>query len=253
MPRFFVSDEQISADGKTLSIVGDDAYHIARALRAAVGDSLTVCDTKGTVYRCRLTRIRDERADAEILSTEESAAEPATEIRLFMAYPKGDKLETVIQKAVELGAARITPFLSEYCVKRPPEEKQARLLERQRKIASEAAKQCGRAKIPTVDAPLSFEDAVSQGAGTELPLFCYEGAGTKSLRAVLSSHVLPATCAVMVGAEGGFSEKEAKMLADAGWIPVNLGPRILRCETAPAYALSALSYAYELSDTAPLC
>ena len=100
MPRFFVSDEQISADGKTLSIVGDDAYHIARALRAAVGDPLTVCDTKGTVYRCRLTRIRDERADAEILSTELSAAEPATEIRLFMAYPKGDKLETVIQKAV---------------------------------------------------------------------------------------------------------------------------------------------------------
>ena len=143
--------------------------------------------------------------------------------------------------------------MSEYCVKRPPEEKQARLLERQRKIAAEAAKQCGRARIPAVDAPLPFEDAVSQGVGTELPLFCYEGAGTKSLRAVLSSRALPATCAVMVGAEGGFSEKEAKMLADAGWIPVNLGPRILRCETAPAYALSALSYAYELPETAPFC
>lgn len=248
MPRFFINRDALDPAADTLVIRGADAHHIARALRLAVGDPVTVCDDAGTVYDCRLTRIRDEEATCEILSRRAGTGESPVRIRLFMAYPKGDKLETVLQKAVELGAARITPFESERCIKRPPAEKLARIAERHAKIAEAAAKQCGRSVIPTVDAPLSFADALRAAADAELPLFCYEGQGTQSLRAVLEAHPAPRTASVIIGAEGGFSPAEAKAATDAGCIAVGLGERILRCETAPAYVLSALSYAYELPE-----
>lgn len=253
MPRFFVSPTAFSEDGTAVAVTGEDAHHIARSLRLAVGDILTVCDGAGTVYTCRLTLIRDDRAEAEILGSAPTKTEPPFSLRLFMAYPKGDKFETVLQKAVELGATRVTPFESARCVKRPPKEKQARLTERHARIAEEAAKQCGRGRVPAVDPPLSFEEMVCEATRAELPLFCYEGGGTLSLRAVLTSREMPASVAVIVGAEGGFSEHEAKTLCEAGAIPVNLGPRILRCETAPAYVLSALSYAFELPDSDSFC
>lgn len=246
MPRFFIHSDPQDLAANTVVIRGADAHHIARALRLAVGDPITVCDDGGTVYDCRLTRIRDEEAVCEILARRAGTGESPLAIRLFMAYPKGDKFETVLQKAVELGAARITPFESERCIKRPPAEKQARIAERHAKIAEAAAKQCGRSVIPTVDTPLSFADALRAATGADLPLFCYEGKGTQSLRAVLEAHPAPRTVSVLIGAEGGFSEAEAKAATDAGCIAVGLGERILRCETAPAYVLSALSYAYEL-------
>lgn len=246
MPRFFITRDAVDPAAGTLTLCGADAHHIARALRLAVGDTVTVCDDGGTVYDCRLTRIRDDEVTAEILAESEESAESPLSIRLFMAYPKGDKFETVLQKAVELGAARITPFESERCVKRPPLEKQARLAERHAKIAEAAAKQCGRSVIPTVDTPLTFADALRAAASTDLPLFCYEGAGTQSLRAVLERRPDARTVSVIIGAEGGFSPEEAQAATDAGCIAVGLGKRILRCETAPAYVLSALSYAYEL-------
>lgn len=246
MPRFFITRDAVDPAAGTLTLRGADAHHIARALRLAVGDTVTVCDDGGTVYDCRLTRIRDDEVTAEILAESEESAESPLLIRLFMAYPKGDKFETVLQKAVELGAARITPFESERCVKRPPLEKQARLAERHAKIAEAAAKQCGRSVIPTVDTPLPFVDALRAAASTDLPLFCYEGAGTQSLRAVLERRPEARTVSVIIGAEGGFSREEAQAATDAGCIAVGLGKRILRCETAPAYVLSALSYAYEL-------
>lgn len=246
MPRFFIHRDAVDNAAGTLTIRDADARHIARALRLAVGDTVTVCDDEGTVYDCRLTRIRDEEVEGEILSRRAGTSESPLFIRLFMAYPKGDKFETVLQKAVELGASRITPFESERCVKRPPREKQERLAERHARIAEAAAKQCGRSVIPTVDTPLSFADAVREAAEADLPLFCYEGAGTVSLRAALETHPTVREVSVMIGAEGGFSPEEARAAVDAGCIAVGLGERILRCETAPAYVLSALSYAYEL-------
>ena len=253
MPRFFVSRAAFSEDGASVTVTGEDAHHIARSLRLSVGDGLTVCDGTGTVYTCRLTLIRDDRAEAEILGNAPANTEPPFPLRLFMAYPKGDKFETVLQKAVELGATRITPFESERCIKRPPKEKQARLTERHAKIAEEAAKQCGRGCVPAVDPPLSFSEMTAEAARAALPLFCYEGGGTRSLRAVLSSCGVPASVSVIVGAEGGFSPAEAQTLISVGAIPVNLGPRILRCETAPAYVLSAISYALELPGNDSFC
>ena len=244
MPRFFVKKEQIDSD--VIRIFEGDAHHIARSLRMAVGDEVTVSDGEGKEYLCRLTRIRDEECECEIISEGIGATESPVEITLCMAYPKGDKLETVIQKAVELGASSIVPFESSRCIKRPKAEKVDRQLARLSKIAEEAAKQCGRARIPTVMAPLSFKEMLKTAAECELTLFCYEAAEEFSIKNVLRSHTRPSSCAVIVGSEGGFSEEEARLAAESGAVTVSLGRRILRCETAPDFALTAISYEYEM-------
>ena len=244
MPRFFVPTENF--DGQSVKITGDDAYHIARALRMAVGDEVTVADMQGRQHICRLTKIRDEACECEILATEEGNTESPAEITLYMGYPKGDKLEVVIQKSVELGASRIVPFESSRCVKKPKSEKIEKQNARLSRIAEEAAKQCGRSILPKVMPPVSFAEAISEAREADIPLFCYEGDGTVSLKSALADAVEKRTVSVIVGCEGGFSEKEAEEARAAGLIPVNLGPRILRCETAPAYVLSAISYVLEL-------
>lgn len=248
MARFFISHDDIDREQNTAAVRGEDAYHIARSLRMAEGDAVTLCDGRGTDYSCRLTRIRDDECTAEILSARPSESEPPTEITLFMAYPKGDKLETVIQKAVELGAAKIVPFESSRCIKRPPAERDERRLTRLSRIAKEAAKQCGRGRLPEVLSTLRFRDVLAQKCDFDAALFAYEGSGTLSLRSVLEGMRgdVPARLAVVVGSEGGFSPEEAEAAKSAGFIPVNLGPRILRCETAPDYILSAISYTFEL-------
>ena len=244
MPRFFVKREMI--DNGKIYIKDADAHHIARSLRMAEGDFVTVSDGEGTDYNCRLTRIRDEECECEILSEEVGKTESPVEITLCMAYPKGDKLETVIQKAVELGASRILPFESSRCIKRPKAEKIDKQLSRLSRIAEEAAKQCGRARIPEVLSPVSFVEMLKLSSECELTLFCYEAEDEFSVKNVLKSHTRPKSCAVIVGSEGGFSKEEAELAAKSGAVTVSLGRRILRCETAPDYVLSAISYEYEL-------
>ena len=211
----------------------------------AVGDELTVCDGSSSELLCRLERIRDEECELSIISEALSASEPRSSITLCMAYPKGDKLEMVIQKAVELGACRIVPFESSRCIKRPKAEKIEKLTARHARIAQEAAKQCGRAVIPAVSEPLSFKEMLKVAGEAELALLCYEGEMDSSLKAALPENA-PASIAIIVGAEGGFSADEAEAAIGAGAVSVSLGKRILRCETAPSYVLSAISYKYEL-------
>lgn len=244
MPRFFVPSVNFSDDG--VKICGDDARHIARSLRMAEGDTVTVCDMHGTEHECRLARIRDEECLCEIISSKKGENEPPVKISLFMAYPKADKLEYIVQKAVELGAAEIIPFESERCIKRPAPEKAEKNTARLQRIASEAAKQCGRSVLPTVAAPISYGEALKRGAVADLSIFCYEGDGTNSLKKILEAKPDAKTVSVVVGCEGGFSSKEAKMAEDAGFAMANLGARILRCETAPSFALSSIVYFFEL-------
>ena len=244
MPRFFVEPDAICNGSAT--VAGGDAYHIARSLRMAVGDDITLADGSGREYICRLVKIRDEECTAEVLSARASTSESPAEITLYMAYPKSDKLELIIQKAVELGAARIVPFESSRCIKRPNAEKIEKQTARLARIAEEAAKQCGRARLPAVAEPVSFKKMLEEASAAQLSLFCYEGDGTKSLKAILSAGCVPATISIIVGSEGGFSPEEAEAAKEAGLTPVNLGPRILRCETAPMYALAAISYQLEL-------
>ena len=244
MPRFFV-DKSFVGD-REITITGSDAFHIARSLRMAVGDGITVSDGEGGEYDCRLNRIRDDECTAEIISVGRSSGESPVRISLYMAYPKSDKLELVIQKAVELGCCEIIPFESSRCIKRPKVEKIEKQTARLARIAEEAAKQCGRGVIPTVSEPLSFSEMLRAAGNAECALFCYEGEGAVSLKALRSENADKKSFSVIVGSEGGFSPEEAKSAIAAGLHSVNLGPRILRCETAPMYALSALSYFFEL-------
>lgn len=244
MPRFFVTEEDIS-DG-VAAIRGEDAYHIARSLRMAVGESVTVCDGTGREYPAVLTDIHDALCHAACAEGRLGEGEPPMPITLYMGMPKGDKFELVIQKAVELGACRIVPFISERCIMRPKEDKSKERNARYCRIAMEAAKQCGRARVPTVGLPLTFAQMLAEAAGAALPLFCYEAEGTEPLTALAKGRPVPGSVAVVVGSEGGFSPAEAEAARAAGLCLTGLGKRILRCETAPLYALAALSVLYEL-------
>ena len=242
MPRFFVAKEMIQ-DG-VATIEGNNAFHIARSLRMAVGDEIYISDGEGKEYLARLTKIRDEECTADIIE-ERASSEPDMSITLYMAYPKGDKLETVIQKAVELGATRIVPFESSRCIKRPKADKVAKQGERLSKIAEEAAKQCGRAIVPEVALPLSYSAMLNDAKSSELKLICYEKESDLSIKALLSDKK-PASIAIIVGCEGGFSPEEVEEAISAGCHSVTLGKRILRCETAPSAVLSMILYQYEM-------
>lgn len=249
MPRFFV--RQGAIQGKSIILSGEDAHHIARSLRMAVGESLTVCDMQGNEYDCRILSFLDDReVTVEIERTRAPQNEPPCRIRLFQALPKGDKLETVIQKAVECGASEIIPFESERCVVRVKPEAEARKTERRQRIAEEAAKQCGRSALPTVRETVSFSEMLRLSKESELCLFCYEGEGTEPLGQVLrrEKDLLEKGCgiSVIIGSEGGFSIPEAEAIRTAGMTAVGLGRRILRTETAPIFILSCLCYATEL-------
>ncbi len=245
MPRFFVPSDNFSES--EVKITGDDAFHIARALRMAVGDLITVCDMHGAEYSCAITRIRDSECVCAVLSVSEGKTESPLYVSLYMAYPKGDKLEVVTQKAVELGVCEIAPFESSRCVKKPKPEKAERENARLTRIAEEAAKQCGRSRLVKILPSLSYSEMLREAKKADAVLFCYEGDGARSLKEVLSSFDSNVkTLAVIVGSEGGFSLAEAAAAKDMGAHIVNLGPRILRCETAPSYVLSAISYQFEL-------
>ncbi len=247
MPRFFVRADRIREN--QISIIGEDAHHIARSLRMAVGDSITVCDMQGNEYECKISSFCDDKEVlAEVISKKHSENEPLTYIRLFQALPKGDKLDTIIQKAVECGASEIIPFCSERCVVKIKEDAEDRKTERRQRIAAEAAKQCGRSVIPEVRRSIDFREALKEASGSELCLFCYEGDGTLPLGSVISSFKagFPKSISIFVGSEGGFSVEEAETAKNAGMTMAGLGKRILRTETASGFVLACLVCATEL-------
>ena len=248
MPRFFVRREQI--DGDTVTILGDDAHHISRSLRMAVGETVTVCDMQKYEYTCELTAFLPDHVEARILSSRQSDTEPPYEVTVFQALPKGDKLDSIIQKAVECGASRIVPFESERCVARMKADSEARKTERRQRIATEAAKQCGRGCLPEVLPTISFEEMLQKAAAADTVLFCYEGDGTVPIGSLLQNADLPqgGELALVIGSEGGFSQREAANAAERGFLMTGLGPRILRTETAPTFALACISYHLELSS-----
>lgn len=244
MPRFFVRQNRIS-DGN-ISIIGEDAHHIARSLRMAIGEQLTVCDMQGNEYQCEISCFNeDKEVIAKVLSQKHSENEPKVFITLFQALPKGDKLDTVIQKAVECGVSRIVPFQSERCVVKIKSEAEQKKSERRRRISEEAAKQCGRSVIPEIADSVSFKEAVHQAVSNDLILFCYEGDGTMPLGQILKKYYgsedqKPQSIAVVIGSEGGFSLNEAEYAKENGAVLTGLGKRILRTETASGFVLACL-------------
>ena len=244
MPNFFVNKANIS-DGKVF-IVGDDSRHISRSLRMAEGDMITVSDNEGRQFTARLTKIRDEGCEGELESERFGYGESAVSVTLFMGYPKGDKLELIVQKATELGADAIIPFEQKRCIKRPQSDKAEKISARLSRIAEEAAKQCSRSKIPKVSSAIKFSELKEQVKDFDLALFCYERAPLESsFKKVLEGvNDSVKSIAVIVGCEGGFDTDEAEILTSCGAIPISLGERILRCETAPDFILSAIAYRF---------
>ncbi len=249
MPRFFVDVNQIVNGEVTLT--GDDAHHVSRSLRMAAGEQITVCDGNGMEYRCELTAFLPDHVRGRILEQRAAETEPPYQATVWQALPKGEKLDTIIQKSVECGAVEISLFESERCIVRAKDGD--RKGDRRNRIALEAAKQCGRGIIPKVTASVTFREAVREASKADLALFCYEGEGTrplpevvKSFRECFQSETVP-KITVMVGSEGGFSKLEAEYAQECGMKPVGLGKRILRTETAAAFVLGCLSYEMELS------
>lgn len=237
MPRFFVNG---TPENGVLTLRGEDAHHAARVLRMRVGEALTLCDGAGADYSCTVETLADGAVACRVLAQMPNAAEPQHRVTLFMALPKGDKMELIVQKAVELGVYEIVPYLSKNCVSRP--DKTDKKVARWQKIADEAAKQCGRGVLPRVAPVASAAQAIASAAQAQTALFFYENEKDTGLRDALA-HGVGQTVSMLVGPEGGFAPAEAEAAVQAGLASVSLGPRILRCETTPIAALAAVLYA----------
>ena len=235
MTRFFVTPEELGADH--IQLVGENASH-AKVLRLKAGEQVLVCDGEGAECLCAVV---DSDWNLEVLERRMSDTEPAVKVSIYMAFPKADKLEHVIQKATELGAYEIVAFPSARCVSKPDEKSLKKKLERWQKIAASAAEQSGRGRIPEVVVLGSFAEALNRGVQTDLPMLFYENERATTLHMALSAGKYK-SAALLTGPEGGLEEKEVQKAMDAGWKVCTLGKRILRCETAPLCALSAVMY-----------
>ncbi len=237
MPRFFVE----SVESDFVEMTGEDARHIALSLRMKNGEKLVLCDGKGREADAVIREAYPESVVLDIEERRDSAAEPETEVILYQALPKFDKLEYIVQKSVELGVSKIVPVLTSRCISRPDEKTMKKKLERLRKISDEAAKQSGRGKLPEIGELLTFKNAVLEITKAETPILFFEHA-QYPLHEIMEKRT-GGTIAMMVGSEGGFSDEEAEYAKEKGALIASLGPRILRCETAPVAALAAIMYA----------
>lgn len=252
MPRFFIDKSQIGQrenGEKTVLIMGDDATHITKSLRMKEGQQLTVCDAQGKDYLCRVERT-GETVTLAVVEETECLSEPPYRATVYQALIKGDKFDTVVQKAVECGAYRLVPFISERCIVRLDKKDAAKKVIRWQRIAEEAAKQCGRGIIPAVSGLLTFKEAVAEAALADIPLFCYEeerGFSLKTAVETAKEKKNVKNVSLIIGSEGGFAPSEAQLAKSAGMTSVGLGRRILRTETASSFVLSCLSYGLEMN------
>jgi len=242
MPRFFIAGTNIL--GGMAVMKGRDAEHI-HVLRLRPGDDVVLCDTQGSDYRCHIVKSTKEEVEAEIVEITPCISEPTVKVSVLCGLPKGsDKTDYIIQKSVEAGASEICFFRSDFCVARLDEGGREKKLDRWNRISEEAAKQSGRGIIPPVRWIGNFTDCLNEAVKKDLSLFMYETGERESLNTVLSSAPKElATVAVITGAEGGFAPFEADLARITGCHIVSMGERILRCETAPVVALSAVMYA----------
>ncbi|MBE6943254.1 MAG: 16S rRNA (uracil(1498)-N(3))-methyltransferase [Ruminococcaceae bacterium] len=235
MTRFFVEPEMLNT--QTITLSGENANH-ARVLRLKAGEEVLLCDGQGREALCRVT---DSEMTLEVLCCRESQAEPDVQVSIYMAFPKADKLEHVIQKATELGAAEIVAFPTVRCVSRPDDKSLKKKLERWQKIAASASEQSGRGKIPQVVVLGSYKEALQRAAMANRAILLYENERATTLKMALEAAPLT-TVSILSGPEGGLEEKEVEQAKEAGLHICTLGSRILRCETAPLCALSAVMY-----------
>ena len=239
MARFFVTPEELKDE--RIVLTGENAQH-AKVLRLKAGEDVLVCDGKGMECLCTVVSAAPSEVELEVTERRSSQTEAAVKVSIYMAFPKADKLEHVIQKATELGAYEIVAFPSGRCISRPDDKSLKKKLERWQKIAASAAEQSGRGVIPEVIALSSYAAALERAARADKALMFYENEHATTLRMALEEGVFK-TVSLLTGPEGGLEEKEVEQARAAGLQVCTLGSRILRCETAPLCALSAVMYA----------
>lgn len=233
----FFADESARAEN-SFRIGGKDYNHICNVLRMQIGDAFLVsCD--GVSNLCRLERIESDTVVAEIVEEGYQSTELPVQLYLFQGLPKGDKMELIIQKTVELGVAGIIPVEMSRCVMKLEEKKKKARVERWQSIAESAAKQSKRSVIPEVFGVMTYKQAMEKIAEMDLFLVPYENErGMAATREALSRIKAPMSVGILIGPEGGFDEKEVALARDAGAVIISLGKRILRAETAAVTAVA---------------
>lgn len=235
MAWFFTSE----IVGNSHSITGEDAKHISKSLRMKAGEKLTLCTSDGRRHECEITDFSTDAVNVKVLSSTICEQEPSVKITLFMALTKGDKMDDIVQKSVELGVYEIVPVLTARCISRPDEKQMKKKVQRWQKIADNAASQSRRGIIPQVRDCINLNTAATMLKDFESAVVFYECGGQK-LRDTVSEGTK--TLAMFVGSEGGFEESEIKLLTDNGATALTLGTRILRAQTAPIAGITAVMY-----------
>lgn len=253
MYHFFVEPFQIHTD--TVEILGGDVNHVKNVLRMRAGEEVMISDGFGHEYVCRMEEFLEDSVKARILERREVSSELPSRITLFQCLPKGDKMELIIQKAVELGASEIVPVASKRCVVKLDAKKEENKRRRWQAIAESAAKQSGRAIIPEVKPVVNFAQALKQSETFDVRLIPYEcaaellesgeGSAMQKTRDVLAGIQRGQSVGIFIGPEGGFEKEEVGAAINAGTRPITLGRRILRTETAGLCILSVLMFQLE--------
>jgi len=249
MQRYFAQPDHFT--DQEVTIVGDDVHHIVNVMRAREGEEIFVSDGAGRSARARLVYLSAKEARATVLEVLTEQRELPIRVTIGQGLPKGEKMEWILQKGTELGAYSFFPFSSERTIVKLDAKKEAKKLERWRKIVKEAAEQSHRSVLPQLPAPVSFREALEAGRPYTRCAIAYEKEGGTSLHEVLTDMQADDSLLVLIGPEGGFSPQEVAQAEAKGFLSVSLGPRILRTETASQYVLACASYQFERMTPAP--
>ncbi|MFD2369730.1 16S rRNA (uracil(1498)-N(3))-methyltransferase [Brevibacillus sp. GCM10020057] len=249
MQRYFALPDHFTE--QEVTIVGDDVHHIVNVMRAREGEEIFVSDGAGRSAVARLVYLSAKEVRATVVEMLAEQRELPIRVTIGQGLPKGDKMEWILQKGTELGAYSFFPFSSERTIVKLDAKKEAKKLERWRKIVKEAAEQSHRSVLPQLLPPVSFREALEAGEQYTRRAIAYEKEGGASLHHVLSDMQADDSLLVLIGPEGGFSPEEVAQAEAKGFLSVSLGPRILRTETASQYVLSCASYQFERITPAP--
>ncbi|NKE05154.1 MULTISPECIES: 16S rRNA (uracil(1498)-N(3))-methyltransferase [Mesobacillus] len=247
MQRYFI-EKQTSME--EFNISGDDYHHIVRVMRMKAGDEIICVTATGKSAVCQIAEITDEIVVANVVKWEDGTTELPVHVVIASGLPKGDKLELIIQKGTELGAFEFVPFTASRSIVKLDGKKAAKKVERWQKIAKEAAEQSHRSHVPAVREPVSLKELIKLSDEYTYKLVAYEEEAREGEASVLSSTLAKLqegdSLLIVFGPEGGLTSEEVAHLTENRFLACGLGPRILRTETAPLYALSAVSYHFEL-------
>ena len=242
MYKFFVEDNQI--ENNEIKIMDDDLKHISNVLRMRIGEEILITNKNtAETYKCSIKEINKNEAVCTIIEKEENDTEPSIKVDIFQGIPKSDKMETIIQKSVELGVSKIFPVSMKNCVAKIKDD--IKKQERWQKISEAAAKQSKRNIIPSIEKSVDIKYLCSKIDEYDLVLVAYENEDKKTIKDILKNNKVE-KIAIVVGPEGGLTEKEVEELIKCGAKAVSLGKRILRTETAPIAMISMIMYEYDL-------